>query len=338
MDPTAESDVPMNVPLLVSDIVRQTTVLIAQLSTAAGLRAPLSNIADQVFLELSKELEAQGVRRKVVADMFGLALRSYQIKVQRLSEAPSTTLSLWQKIYESLAHGAASRAELEQQNRAHAPKQVAAALQDMVQSGIAYTSGGGAGALYGLTSDADRRRLNTSAQSRHLVEMVWYLVASGSATTREELTAQLKLDPQKVIDALEQLKHDGHLSESPQLRAEPYEVAVGASSGWETAVLDHFRAVATAIASKVNRPYSQADDRIGGGTHTFRVHPGHPHAAEVYALLAETRVKAKELWRRVAATNEQTPPPEDADRVTFYYGQNLVIEARNDRAGTSTDE
>ena len=55
------------------DIVRQITVLIAQLATAAGTRAPLARIADQVFVDLANELEAQGVRRKVAADMFTLA-------------------------------------------------------------------------------------------------------------------------------------------------------------------------------------------------------------------------------------------------------------------------
>jgi hypothetical protein len=77
----------MNVKLLIDAIVQQTTVLIAQLSTAAGVRAPLSHVADQVFLELSRELEAQGLGRKVVADMFGMALRGYQKRVQRLTES-----------------------------------------------------------------------------------------------------------------------------------------------------------------------------------------------------------------------------------------------------------
>jgi hypothetical protein len=70
---------------LVDAIVRQTTVLIAQLSTAAGVRTPLAQVADQVFLELARELEGQGIGRKVAADMFGLALRSYQKKITRLS-------------------------------------------------------------------------------------------------------------------------------------------------------------------------------------------------------------------------------------------------------------
>ena len=75
----------MDSKLLIDAIVRQTTVLLAQLSTAAGIRAPLAHVADQVFVELAKEIEAQGVGKKIVADMFGLALRGYQKKVQRLT-------------------------------------------------------------------------------------------------------------------------------------------------------------------------------------------------------------------------------------------------------------
>jgi hypothetical protein len=34
------------------------------------VRAPLAHVANQVFLDLANELEAQGVSRKVSADMF----------------------------------------------------------------------------------------------------------------------------------------------------------------------------------------------------------------------------------------------------------------------------
>ena len=87
----------MDLKLLIDGIVRQTTVLIAQLATSGGVRAPLAHVAGQVFVELARELEAQGVSRKVSADMFGMALRAYVRKVQRLSE--STTFrgrSLWE--------------------------------------------------------------------------------------------------------------------------------------------------------------------------------------------------------------------------------------------------
>lgn len=79
----------MNVKLLIDGIVRQTTVLLAQLSTTSGARAPWARATDEVFRNLAREIEAQGVGRSVVADMFGVALRSYQRKVQRLTESCS---------------------------------------------------------------------------------------------------------------------------------------------------------------------------------------------------------------------------------------------------------
>lgn len=41
--------------VLIDAIMRQTTLLIAQLATSTGIRAPLANLADQVFLELSAQ-------------------------------------------------------------------------------------------------------------------------------------------------------------------------------------------------------------------------------------------------------------------------------------------
>lgn len=323
----------MNVQLLIDDIVRQTTVLIAQLSTSTGLRAPLSHVADQVFRELARELDAQGVRRKVVADMFGMALRSYQMKVRRLDESPNFVVgSLWQRIYADLSQGTVTRAHLEKQYRTHTPKQIAATLQDMVQSGLVYSSGRGPDTIFGLTSDADRAQLSANDQERMQRDLGWYLVAGGAVKTRAELAAELRLDAPTTDAVVQDLTAEGHVTESDgRLHATRFEVAIGAERGWETSVMDHFRAMTTAIAAKVNRPVSAEDDEIGGGTRTFFVHPNHPDAPEVYALLSETRIRTRELWRRVTDYNAQTPPPENSDRVTFYFGQNVV------RGATASD-
>ena len=91
----------MKAHFLIDAIVRQTTVLIAQLATAGGVRAPLAHVANQVFLDLAKELEAQGVSRKVGADMFGMALRAYTRKVRRLAQcATDQNRSLWEAVYD----------------------------------------------------------------------------------------------------------------------------------------------------------------------------------------------------------------------------------------------
>jgi hypothetical protein len=316
----------MNVRLLIDEIVRQTTVLIAQLSTATGLRAPLAHIADQVFLELARELELQGVRRKVAADMFGLALRSYQVKVRRLNDsADSAAVSLWQRLYADLSNGNATRSELEKRHGQSSAKQVAAAMQDMVQSGIAYSSGRGPDTLFGLTSEIDRGHISDAEQRRIQSDLCWYFVANGSANSRSALAAALRCDPASVDAALTDLLSDGCVTEvNGHLEATSFEVALGAERGWETSVFDHFRAVTTSIAAKVNRPVASHDDEIGGGTRNFVIYPEHPYAGQVYALLSETRRESRELWQQVTAYNKQVPPPKDSDRVTFYFGQNVV--------------
>src|SRR5215831_17470605 len=135
----------MDAKLLIDAIVRQTTVLIAQLSTSAGIRAPLAHVADQVFLDLASEIEAQGVARKVVADMFGLALRSYQKKVQRLTESASTRdKTLWEAVIDFLREsGSVSRERIFERFRFDGDEAVAAVLRDLVSSGIAYSTGRG---------------------------------------------------------------------------------------------------------------------------------------------------------------------------------------------------
>src|SRR5258706_10994919 len=104
----------MNVQLLIDAIVRQTTILVAELATAGGARAPLAHVANQVFTDLAAELDRQGVSRKVSADMFGIALRSYQRKVARLRESSTVRgQSLWEAIYDFLTRrGVATRAEV----------------------------------------------------------------------------------------------------------------------------------------------------------------------------------------------------------------------------------
>jgi hypothetical protein len=324
----------MLVQLLIDDIVRQTTLLIAQLSTAAGLRAPLARIADQVFLDLARELEAQGVGQKVAADMFGLALRSYQLKLKRLSESADTAhVSLWQDIHDRLSSASATRRELQRAFTTSDPKDVAAVLHDMVKSGVAYSSGRGPDSVYGLTSAADRERLSESARRQVLGEMAWYLVARGVASTRAELVTELRAANGDLDAALEALLDGGQLRrDGERLVAQRFEVGVGAEQGWETAVCDHFRSVATAIAAKVNRPRSAAGDRVGGGTLSFLVHDAHPQAADVYALLESTRARAGMLWRQVAAHNEVHPPPEGSDRVTFYFGQMVIDGASEEQS------
>src|SRR5262245_25227172 len=132
----------MNVPLLIGAIVRQTTILIAELATTGGVRAPLAQVADQVFADLVRELERQGVSRKVSADMFGMTLRSYQRRIQRLGESYTERgRSLWEAVLGYLQNsGAVTRGQVLARFHRDDEAQLRGVLHDLTESGLVFSS------------------------------------------------------------------------------------------------------------------------------------------------------------------------------------------------------
>jgi hypothetical protein len=318
----------MDVKLLIDAIVRQTTVLIAQLSTSAGIRAPLAHIADQVFLDLAAEIEAQGVGRKVAADMFGLALRSYQKKVQRLTESAAVRdRTRWEAVLEFMSEqGSVTRARLLEHFREESEEAVGAVVNDLVGQGILYATGRGSSSVYGLTTVSDRRRMAHADRDEAVAALVW-LSLYREPRAREGLAEHLSLEVAELERALAALTADGRVrQEGGKLRADTVHIPVGATRGWEVAVLDHFSAVARAIAAKIrgSGPQSATGDVIGGATLTFEISPSHPLRDEVRSLLERLRGELNDLWTRVREHNDAHPIPEpERERVTFYFGQNI---------------
>lgn len=326
----------MNIRLLIDGIMQQTTVLIAQLSTAAGVRAPLARVADQVFLDLARELDGHGVAQRVAADMFGLALRSYQKKVQRLTESASfPDRTLWQAVFEHLdKERRARRSDVLQRFAPDGEREVGAVLNDLVGSGLVYQTGHGSEALYGVTSDADLAYLVKTDAAESALSVVWNDVHRSSGTTIEALTERLGLEAASVRAAVDTLISEGKLvrdgeDDRAPVRAASLFVPVGAPFGWEIAVFDHFRALVNAIAAKVRlgQPRSAQDDRVGGATLSFDVHDGHPFALRVERLLTEVRREVSALWSDVETYNAEYPDQGlNRRRVYFYFGQ-YVAEA-----------
>lgn len=334
----------MNLRLVIDGIVRQTTVLIAQLSTTSGLRSPLAHVADQVFLELAREIEAQGVRRPVAADMFGLALRSYQKKVQRLTESATfRERTLWEAVLEFVEKEQPTRAGILARFHADGEREVGSVLGDLLRSGLVFTTGAGDGAIYGLTANAVREQIQKQQDLESIANLAWVKVFRREATRREELGALLPVDADLVARAVDELVASGRLEEiHGELHSTNFVLPLGSDLGWEAALLDHFRAVAVAIATKVRSGLRGSDqkDQIGGSTFTFTVTPGHPFADEVHALLQTKRLELQTLWNRVAHYNEEHPPdPEQATRITFYLGQTLEQhESENEPLSGGKDE
>jgi len=333
----------VNVNLLIDNIVRQTTVLVAQLATAAGGRAPLAHVAGQVFVELVRELKAQGLGNKVIADMFGLTLRTYHDRVRRASESVTDRgSSLWEAVLRyARQRQMLSRAELLQRFRADDEASVRGVLSDLVDSGLLFRSGRGDHTTYRAASDAEASAVLAGDPDASAAGMVWVLLHQGGPRTGEELARELNLSPDGVERALGLLLAQGRCrEEAGRFRADQCVILYGDELGWEAALFDHFQAMVTAIASKVTQGKNRAarDEATGGSTYHFDLYRGHPKEREVLALLSSVRQRASALREEVerataertegeragAAAGEAAPAAPEEYRVVFYLGQNAV--------------
>ena len=340
----------MNVQVLLDGIVRQTTVLIAQIATAAGGRAPVAQVANQVFLDLTQALQEQGVSRKVIADMFGMALRSYQQKLQRLAQAVTDSdMTLWEAIHRYLAERQiVTRAEVMKRFARDDADSVAGVLRDMVESGLVYRTGRADTAVYRVArARRHRARCWPSDPQQTAEALVWVAVYQHGPVTRSRLRELVRLDDAGHRRRRSQvLQRDGRVRCGRRQRREPSYtsdrilIQLGETAGWEAALLDHYRAVVASICAKLRDGRTRAlpADQQGGSTFSFDVWPGHPKEAQVLALLCRDP-------RRAAAAVEgshRAQRPRQAGRVQARHvllrtdGRRRLVRRCGRRAGRSS--
>jgi hypothetical protein len=317
----------MNAQVLIDSIVRQVTVLIAQLATSGGIRAPVAHLANQVFLELAKELESQGVSRKVSADMFGMALRAYIRKVRRLSEAQTDRgRTLWQAVLEFVrGEGLVRRDRVLERFAADGELLVSAVLHDLTESGVLFVSGNGHGAVVRVASDDELGRLSQLANGEGFDELAWVLVYRHGPLSQAKLAELLGRKAEGVGELVERLSNSGRVQRGADgnLVALDFAIPLGSSVGWEAAVFDHIQAVVQTVCQRLQQASFGTDgkDSVGGSTYSFDVWPGHALEAEVKGQLAELRKRLTELRQRVELHNRAEGLPNEYQQVVTYIGQ-----------------
>ena len=200
----------MEPTLLIDAIVRQTTVLIAQLATSAGVRAPLAHTANQVFLDLVGQLKEQGLGNKVIADMFGLALSTYHDKVRRMSESQSDRgRSLWEATFSYVQErGSLLQAEVLTRFRNDDDASVRAVLNDLVESGLVFRSGRGDGTTL-RAARPEEVSLASDPDDDGLTSLVWLVAHRQGPTTSTEIQAMVPVETARLERALARLVAEG---------------------------------------------------------------------------------------------------------------------------------
>lgn len=329
----------LDINLLIDAIVRQTTVLLAQLATASGTRASVANVANQVFLDLVAELKDRGVGNKVIADMFGMVLRSYHKKVRRLSEsATDKGRSLWEAVYSYMnEQETVSQGELMERFRFDDHETVRGVMRDLVGSGLVFRSGRGASAIYRIAEGNDVEGASPDDEGEALANFVWVNVYRMGPLTAADLAKALRLSEEQTELALSQLLSDDRVTQSEESTdvtylAREFVIPFGVDSGWEAAVFDHFQALVTTITAKLShgRTAAARSDDVGGSTYAFDLWEGHELETEVLTLFRRIRADASDLRSRVDAYNATHQPGTAPVRVTFYAGQNVLKDDTND--------
>jgi hypothetical protein len=331
----------MNTAVLIEALVRQTTVLIATLATAAGQRAPLSRVADQVFGDLVRVLSEQGVGHKVIADMFGLALRTYHERVSRLAASGTDQgRSLWEAVFSHIEeHGPVSRARLLHRFKNDDEATVRGVVRDLVESALVHQTGRGDETSYRAADPKEVFDRNRDPET--LDRLIQVAVYRSGPVERSKLSGIVPIGDDALLDAsLARLVAAREVREDatgpvPVYDCESCVIAFGDPAGWEAAVFDHYQALVTALVAKLRLGERRADlsDKIGGSTFVFRVRPDHPMASEVLGFLRAMREAGMGLRKRLDEYDESHPPPANGAvlRVVSYVGQSVQEEESDDR-------
>jgi hypothetical protein len=335
---SAEERVSVNTQILIDAVVQQTVVFIAQLATAGGVRAPLARVANEVFLGLTRELQNQGVKKKVIADMFGMALRTYHRRVRELGRSRTDKgQTLWEAVLGFLKeHEPVSVTDVRKRFRHDDPEILGGVLNDLVASGLAYRAGRGESSVVRLADEADFAHVVAHRREADQY-VVWLTVYRNGPVSAEEAAHLAHLTEPTCRVALDALLdkgvvHEHRRDERIEYTAESFEVPFGTEQGWEAAVLDHFQALVAAVTRKLalGSVSAQFSDVVGGSTWSLDVWDGHPLAAEALATLTRVRTALEDLRRRIDEYNADHTQRGRSRRVVVYTGQ--YVDADEDTA------
>jgi len=299
-------------------------------------------VANQVLGNLAAELKSQGLGNKVIADMFGMALRTYHDRMARLTASQSEGgRSLWDAAFAYLQkNGTTLRADVLRRFSRDDEVMVRGVLRDLVNSGLVFRTGQGDHTTYRVATP-EEQGVSANGGVEAVASMILVSVHRYGPRTRDEIQHAVPIADAELDQQLAALVADGRLlcEESAGrvvYRSERVFIPYEAPEGWEAAVLDHYQAVVAAVCAKLRsgRTRARSDETLGGSTYHLDVWEGHPLHQQALGFLATVRCQAVALRTAIEAYNSGHTCPDGTTvkRVISYVGQVVLDEGEGDEA------
>jgi len=142
---------------------------------------------------------------------------------------------------------------------------VSGVLGDLSNSGLVYRAGRGDAAVYRIASEDD---FEDDARERSNEYVVWLVTYRNGPIGVSGIAERSLLSEDSCRTALDALVESGRVSQRRRGDEVTYESerfeALHGSRGWEAAVIDHFRAVVSAIGKKVGQAALRGESLAGG--------------------------------------------------------------------------
>ncbi len=198
----------MDVGTLIDAIVRQTTVMIAQLATSGGNRAHLAHTANQVFLDLVASLREQGLGSKVDCRHVWHGAANVPSAGPTFGERTERAATLWEAVFDYLQkNGPVSRGEVLLRFARDDEMVLRSLLKDLVGTGLVYRTGRGDHVRYHV---AEPPAANT-ASAQTLADLICLTVHRTAPATLGDVSSLLSLEPAKLRPLVDELVGQGRL-------------------------------------------------------------------------------------------------------------------------------
>jgi hypothetical protein len=269
--------------------------------------------------------------------MFGLGLRTYRRKIQRMSESSTERgRSLWEVVLEYVENrSSTSRYDVLARFSLDDEAQVRAVLHDLCDSQLVIAKEHNGKTMYRVASEDELLSFRSTQNTEGFEDLLLALMYREGPLSIPQIAERAQTDERLLEEPVKRLMDLGRLEASESDGLTKYEVKslvipLGASAGWEAAVFDHFKAVVKTIIVRLSKENTTSpSDSVGGSTYTIDTWPGHPLAEEVAGELGRIRSTLSDLRRRVDEHNTTESRPEQYDRAVIYAGQCVSSEGND---------